>query len=161
MSSKDLANNIRSFQMYKPQVNVQNATVVLTSAHSIASTNGAMVEVCLGSSAGTLAANLAFSFQLLECATTGGSYTAVANADVTYGTTDANGTFALVNADGEDDQNYQIGYAGGLGFLKVQITGIGNHSSAGCPMAVNAITQKIHLPETGSDDGTPTGTDGA
>ena len=160
MSTKDLANNIQTFQMLSPVNNTSNATTVSSTVKGLAETQGCMIQVCAGLSGDTLAANLKYDFALMECATTGGTYTAVANSDVTYGTTDANGIFATMDSMAEDNANYQIGYAGGLGFVRVDIIATGNHSN-GMPLSINAITQQIHLPESGSDDGTATGRYGA
>ena len=156
MSRKDLANNIQTFQMQKPIVNTSNDATVNSSVKGTAETQGLMIQVCVGTSADTLSGSLKYDFALMECDTSSGTYTAVADADVTYGTITGSGIFATVDDGAEDDANYQVGYAGGKAFVRVDIIATGNHSS-GTPISINAITQQIHLPESSSADGTATG----
>ena len=157
MSKKDLANNIKSFQLYKPQVNTSNAATVNSSEHDTASTQGIMLQVCVGTSADTLSGSLKYEFVLQHSDTSGSGFADVTSAsDVTYGTVDSSGIFATVDDGAEDDANYQIGYVGGKRYVRVNIVAAGNHSS-GTPLAINALTTKIHLPESGGNDGSPTG----
>lgn len=157
MSTKDLANNIKSFQLLKPVVNTSNAATVNSAEHDTATTQGIMLQVCVGTSADTLSGSLKYDFALQHSDVSGSGFANVTSAsDVTYGTVDANGIFATVDDGAEDDANYQIGYAGGKRYVRVNIIAAGNHSS-GTPLAINALTRKIHLPESGGNDGTPTG----
>ena len=157
MAYKDLANNLKSLQLYKPQVNTSNATTVNSTEHDLATTQGAMIQVCVGTSADTLSGSLKYDFALQHSDTSGSGFANVTSAtDVSYGTVDASGIFATVDDAAEDDANYQIGYAGTKRYVRVNIVAAGNHSS-GTPLAINIITQKIHLPESGGNDGSPTG----
>lgn len=157
MSMKDLANNQKTFQLYKPQVNTSNAATVDSSEQDCQFLQGIMLQVCVGTSADTLSGSLKYDFALQDSDTSGSGFADVTStSDVTYGTVDSSGIFATVDDAAEDDANYQIGYVGGKRYVRVNIVAAGNHSS-GTPLAINAIATNIHLPESGGNDGSPTG----
>jgi hypothetical protein len=80
----------------------------------------------LGDSADILAANLSWTWSLEECATTDGSYTPVALADLIGVTTLAG---CIANDEAEDSNVYRIGYKGSKRFIKGVMTAAGSTSS--------------------------------
>lgn len=88
--------------------------------------------------AGTLEdANATFDVELRECDTSGGSYTAVADADIVGTEALASFTFAA------DGVCRKIGYKGSKGFIKLSITPSGNTGNA--PLAVIAVLGELAL----------------
>ncbi len=114
--NKDIFNNIKVVSMTTPVATSADAE---SGACALAGYASAAFYVYMGADATPpdTATNL-WSFRLLECATVGGSYTAVADADVIGATTNS---FGIVNDAAEDNAVYGLGYKGSQPFVKVDI----------------------------------------
>lgn len=121
-----------------------------------ADTNSASVDMqgykqCLlivncGESGDTLAADLAWEFEVEESADDS-TFTDVADADlVNYVAGTNDGCFALVNAAAEDDTVYATCYRGTARYVRVVANAIGSVSS-GMPISVTAIQEAEIQPE--------------
>lgn len=107
------------------------------SGNPVIDVDGTAVDLALVSSAAfyvyagvqgdTLSGILYWDCYLVECDTTGGSYTKVADADV-YAPTLATNAFAHLNASAECSKVYGIAYKGSKSFVKIRITGTGVHT---------------------------------
>mgnify|MGYP003138812253 FL=1 len=154
MSKKDLANNLTVTQIFDPT----NITTTSNSngVDTALTTGSAMIVVNCGQSADTLSSTVKWDY-ILQDSADNATFAAVTNSDfVTYGTVDSSGIFATVDAASEDDAAYKIGYVGPKRYVRVAITKTGTHSS-GTPHGAIGITSPIHKPDSGGNDGSPTG----
>lgn len=124
---KDLKNNVKVVPSILPQTATGNVT---GSAIDLAG-----YESCFVSLTATTA-SVGGTFKLTECATTGGTYTDVAAADI-IGTQGV----AIV-----EDGNVSLGYIGNLGFLKPVFT----HSASG-NINSDAVLGCPHISPTGAN----------
>lgn len=118
--------------------------------------NGALVTATSSSSAQDLAlydsaeilfetnlyvAGTSFTFSLTECDTSGGTFTAVAAADVL-------GTMAPITGTGDDNLTQKVGYIGSKRYIKGLITVVSG--STGCNITVDFIGRKKKVNALGS-----------
>lgn len=132
---KDVFNEVKIEQLLAPVVRTATTT---SSACGLAGYEGAMFSVLFGVSADTLSASVTWDCKLTECATSGGSYTDVAAADVIGHTSNA---FGAIDDMSEDAAVYSLGYKGTKAYVKVVVTATGSHSS-GTPIAIVATKYK-------------------
>ena len=112
--TKDLKNNIAIYHTILPVNATANATGVAVAL--------AGYESCVAAITATTA-SVGGTFRLTECATSGGSYTDVAVADIITG-----GTYALTTGISVvEDETVSVGYIGTLGLIK----GVFTHSATG------------------------------
>lgn len=81
---------------------------------------------------------------LTECATVGGSYTDVADADVDDGTTSPTNSI-IINSTSEDDLGWKLGYKGNLQFVKALMTETGTLDGPVCIVAIKTAERMGHL----------------
>tara|TARA_R110000803_G_C11858255_1_gene306787 strand:- start:200 stop:676 length:477 start_codon:yes stop_codon:yes gene_type:complete len=157
MAMKDLANNVLVTQLYTPQSNTSSGATVNSAVLDIGTKNGVMIIWAVGEHGGTTSGSLKHHVVLMHSDASGSGFANVTEAkDVSYGSVDASGIWATVDAPADEEQNYQIGYTGNKRYVRISIVATGNHS-AGIPMAINAITSSRHNPQAGSANGTATG----
>mgnify|MGYP003638154735 FL=1 len=157
MAMKDLANNVLVTQLYTPQSNTSSGATVNSAVLDIGTKNGVMIIWAVGEHGGTTSGSLKHHVVLQHSDASGSGFANVTDAkDVSFGSVDANGIWATVDAPADEEQNYQIGYTGNKRYVRIGIVATGNHS-AGIPMAINAITSGRHNPQAGSANGTATG----
>tara|TARA_R100000329_G_C7606607_1_gene215202 strand:- start:160 stop:621 length:462 start_codon:yes stop_codon:yes gene_type:complete len=153
MSKKDLANNLTVTQLLDP------ATLTATANSNGLDTqfdNGAMIIVNVGESGDTLSSTVKWDY-ILQDSSDNSTFSAVTDTKrVTYGTVDSSGIFATVDAAAEDDAAYKIGYIGPERYVRVAVTKTGTHTN-GTPHGVVGLTSPIHKPDSGGNDGSPTG----
>ena len=78
-------------------------------------------------SSDTLSGSVYWTCTLTECATVGGTYTAVAAADIIDGSEPATNS-VVIDADGECGLTYKLGYKGDMRFLRGVMTPTGTHT---------------------------------
>lgn len=133
---KDLYSNIKLSQIAIPAT---KTTTVTSSEIDTAGFESLVVEFNVGNSGDTLSGSLYWTLSLTECATSGGSFTAVAAADIRVqgGTAGTTSTY-VIDAPAEDSLTVKFGYMGSLRYVKAVATATGSHSS-GTPMGITAI----------------------
>ena len=154
MSKKDLANNLTVTQLLDPA----NLTATANSnGLDLQFDNGAMIIVNCGESGDTLSSTVKWDY-ILQDSSDNSTFTAVTdNNRVTYGAVNTStGVFATVDAASEDDAAYKIGYVGPERYVRVAVTKTGTHTN-GTPHGVVGISNPIHKPDSGGNDGSPTG----
>jgi hypothetical protein len=153
MARKDLANNLAMTQVLDPVTLTATAN---TTGLDTAGTNGAMINVLIGESGDTLSSSVKWDL-ILQDSDDNSAWSAVtSNTNVSFANVDSSGIYATVDAAAEDDASYPIGYNGAKRYVRVAITKTGTHTN-GTPIGAVGITMPIHMPASGSDDGTPTG----
>lgn len=153
MPRKDMANNIAITQILDPAT---TTATVNTNGVDTAGTNGAMISVLIGESGDTLSSTVKWDL-ILQDSSDNSSFSAVTdNKFVSFAQVDSSGIYATIDAASEDDATYAVGYHGPNRYFRVACTKTGTHSN-GTPIGANGLTMPIHMPSSGSDDGTPTG----
>lgn len=131
--NRDIYNNLKVFGAIRPQ-----ALITSTKTSAAIDTQGyesCMIEVITGTvTDGT------HTIKLTECATSGGTYTDVAAADL-LGSAPA---IAAAN----DDTQYTFGYIGNLRYLKVVSTVTGSPSTGAYYSASVILGNPRHAPST-------------
>ncbi len=113
---RDLYDNVSVTQVTTPAV----ATATVTSsAIDLQGFNSAIVLFNMGASGDTLSSSVYWTLSLTECATSGGTYTAVATSDMSAGVSSV--TVAL----GQDSASYKLGYIGSQRYVKAVATKTG------------------------------------
>lgn len=130
MASRDLASDIKLTQVVVPAV---KTTTTTSSAIDTAGYESLTVLFDMGNSGDTLSGTLYWTLSLTECDTSGGSYTAVADADIVGGTNSY-----VIDAPAEDSLAVKFGYIGNKRYVKGVATATGSHSS-GTPIGIVAI----------------------
>jgi len=131
---RDLHNNLNAFHATSPQV---ATTDVLSDAIDLQGYEGAEIFALLGASGTSLSGSVKVEGKLTECATSGGSYTAVAEADMLGAISGTStGSFFLADATSEDETTYKVGYIGSKRYLKVNLDLTGTFSGGGIPVGV-------------------------
>jgi hypothetical protein len=127
--TRDLKNNIAIFPTILPVNATANTTGV---AVALAGYESCVAEIT------TTTASVGGTFKLTECATSGGSYTDVAVADII-----TNGTYALTTGIAVvEDETVSVGYIGSLGFIK----GVFTHSATGVISANVILSNPLIAP---------------
>ena len=148
-----MANNIAVTQVLDPAT---STATVNTSGVDTAGTNGAMINVLVGESGDTLSSSVKWDL-ILQDSSDNSSFSAVTdNKFVSFASVDSSGIYATIDAASEDDASYPIGYHGPNRYFRVASTKTGTHSN-GTPLGATGLTMPIHMPASGSDDGTATG----
>lgn len=156
MSKKDLANNLTVTQILDPATITSAATTNSNGVDTALTTGSVMLVVNTGESGDTLSSTVKWDY-ILEDSADNATFAAVTDTDfVTYGTVDSSGIFATVDAAAEDDAAYKIGYVGPKRYVRVSISRTGTHTN-GTPHGAIGITSPIHKPDSGGNDGSPTG----
>jgi len=117
-------------------------TTTTGDAVDLGMSNGCVVWVATGTvTDGT------YTVSLTECATVGGSYTAVAAADIVAGSTGSGANGAVFDTTAAHDQAmFFFGYRGTMEFIKVVVT-VSGSPSTGAVFAAGAITYNpLHAP---------------
>ena len=157
MSKKDLANNLTVTQIIDPANITTDATTNSNGVDTALTTGSVMLVVNTGESGDTLSSTVKWDYKL-EDSSDNATFTAVTDNDrVTYGAVNTStGVFATVDAASEDDAAYKIGYVGPERYVRVAILRTGTHTN-GTPHGAIGITSPIHKPDSGGNDGSPTG----
>ena len=110
----------------------------------------------VGESGDTLSGSVKWDL-ILQDSSDNSSFSAVTdNKFVSFASVDSSGIYATIDAASEDDASYPIGYHGPNRYFRVACTKTGTHSN-GTPLGATGLTMPIHMPASGSDDGTATG----
>jgi hypothetical protein len=126
---KDLYNNLNALQALNPQT----ATTTRTSSTiDLQGYNGALALFAIGTSGDTLSGSVYWTLKL-QHSDDDSSYSDVTGADTLGGV-----TTVVVDAPGEAQATYKIGYVGAKRYLKGVATPTGTHTN-GTPMAILAI----------------------
>ena len=153
MPRKDMANNIAVTQILDPAT---TTATVNTNGVDTAGTNGAMITVLIGESGDTLSSTVKWDL-ILQDSDDNSTFSAVtSNTSTSFANVDSSGIYATIDAASEDDASYPIGYTGPKRYFRVACTKTGTHSN-GTPIGANGLTMPIHMPASGSDNGTSTG----
>lgn len=141
MATRDLYNDIKTTSILAP---INTSATVTSSAVDIQGYEGEAIAFAMGLSGDTLNGSNFWTLSLTECATVGGSYTAVAATDVIVdgGTLGTTSTYAVNKTGGgvnSDSQVVKFGYRGGLRFVKAVATKTGT-MSVGTPIGIVAIS---------------------
>ena len=138
MTTKDLHSNIFA----ERALNMAAITTDTTTVGNVVATQGySSIEFILETGVIT---DGDYSLILTESATSGGSYTAVADVDLI-------GTEPAFTADTDDQKLGRVGYLGNLGFLKATI--LSANTSTGGTLAVLAIKSHKQDAPTPANDG--------
>lgn len=126
MASRDLVNEISVQECIPPLL----ATASTTTGATAVDTQG-YEGVTVVFNAGAVSAACTVTLSLVECATSGGTYTAVALGDI------IGGALPAVNT-GTANQVYAVGYRGSQRFIKGQIA-LGGTVSTGADVSCSVI----------------------
>lgn len=110
------------------------ATVTTTqtsAAINLQGYNSALIEWNFGASGDTLSGSIYFVGTVTECATSGGSYTTVAAADLI-------GSVPTVDDPAEDSAIYLAAYVGTKQYIKVGVAVTGTHTN-GTPIGITVF----------------------
>lgn len=120
-------------------VNAVATGTVTSSAIDTKGYESATVIFDIGNSGDTLSGTVYWTLSLTECATSGGSYTAVAAADIVGGVASV-----VIDAPSEDSLAVKFGYKGNLPFIKGVATATGTHSN-GTPIGIISVLGNPHV----------------
>ena len=142
MASRDLVHNLKPTAMLAPVV---RTSTVLSSAIDTQGFESVIIAFHIGAFGDAASATVFFEAELQECATVGGTYTAVADTDLLFpgtgaartGTVATAGVFfqSKTTAAADTAGLYTIGYRGSKEFLKVNVRVTGTNST-GTPVSV-------------------------
>jgi hypothetical protein len=116
-------------------VNAVKTATATSSAVNLAGFDAATIIFDIGNSADTLSGSVYWTLSLTECDTSGGTYTAVAAADILGW---AGAATYVIDAPAEDTLAVKVGYAGGKQYVKAVATATGTHST-GTPIGAVAV----------------------
>lgn len=122
---RDLHNNVAVSQMLDPATTTADAT---TSSIDLQGYDAAEVIVNVGQSGDTLSGTVYWDFILQE-SDDNTVFSVVADADALSSNTLASGVFQTVDATGEEDTAYKVGYVGGKRYVHVKIDATGTHTN--------------------------------
>lgn len=135
---RDIVNNLKVVSSLLPLTRTTDAN---GSAADLADYQGAMVVAHLGTSGDTLSGSLKIELEL-EHSDDNSTWTDCADADLSAAVTGTNtGTFAVIDAAGEDARVYKVGYRGVKRYLRIVYNITGSHSS-GTPSSAVIIPGK-------------------
>lgn len=142
MAGRDLVHNVKPTAMLAPVV---RTTSVLSAALDLQGFEAALIAFHIGVFGDAASGSVFFEAELQECATSGGSYTAVADTDLLFpgavvartGSVAASGVFFQSKTTGAVDLAglYTVGYRGSKEFLKVNVRVTGTNST-GTPVSI-------------------------
>lgn len=116
---RDIANNVTMKRALSPQAARTDNTAMVSEILDARDFAAVMLAINVGANTD---ANATFAVLIEECDTSGGTYTAVADADL-------NGTEALAGFQFDDDNELRkIGYVGNKRYIRATITPSGNDS---------------------------------
>lgn len=130
MAKVDLYNNLALVHALAPQT-INTSTTTESDAIDLAGYEGALICFHAGAIAGSSSANVLLPL-ITECDTSGGSYTAVADADL-IGT-----EAAAAHNGGTDSTVTKIGYVGAKRYIKVALVSTAT-TTAGALVAATVI----------------------
>ena len=134
---RDLANNIAPVSTIDAIVG-NNDTEGTGTGVDLQFFESAVALVNVGASGDTLSSSVKIDL-ILQDSDDDSSWSAVTDQNlVTDGTVDSSGIFATIDADGEDESVYYIGYVGGKRYLRVFADFTGTHTN-GCPISATII----------------------
>lgn len=87
-------------------------------------------------SAGSYTTSLGMEFNLKHCATSNGTFTAVASSDMVGVTPSASGTVYTVNAEITTPAYHEVLYVGRMPYMKLTMDMFGNHATATPTVAI-------------------------
>lgn len=133
----DLVSELQVDQLLEPaasiSVDTNSAEVDMQGFNSLAILGN------IGESEDTLSGSVEIELKLEESDVSGSGFTAVADEDIIDAVAGvAVGTFAHIDAPGEDDQVYKVGYRGHKRFVRAAVDFIGTHTN-GTPISFTAI----------------------
>lgn len=130
----DLHNTFKIIRAISPVAIGTTGTGKTSAAIDLAGYNAAEVEISYGT---VTATNAVFTTLLTECATTGGTFTSVADADL-IGTELLAGLAAAATRTSGTTKNVtkNLGYKGALRYIKAKVS---STITAGTPIGVNVI----------------------
>ena len=138
---KDFDAEIKETQVYKPQTTTadqNSASVNMTGYNSVA------FYALLGATGDTLSGSIKWEFELEE-SVDDSAWTDVPNAKMLDTVTGTNvGTFAVVDANTEDETVYVGQYIGSAKFVRCVINATGTHTN-GTPIAILAMQSKADV----------------
>lgn len=133
---RDLYSNIKTTQLAVAAV----ATATVTSsAVNMQGYDSLCILFDIGNSGDTLSGSVLWTLSLTECDTSGGTYTAVAAADII-----GPGASYVIDAPSEDSLPVKFGYKGNKQFVKGVATATGTHTN-GTPIGIIALQGKPGL----------------
>ncbi len=133
---RDITNNLTLKRAISPQAARTDNTAIVSEVLDLRDFDGAMLAIQIGANTD---ANATFAVLIEECDTSGGSYTAVADADL-------NGTEALAGFQFDDDNECRkIGYVGNKRYIKATITPTGN-DSGNIFVAASWVCRPLRMP---------------
>ena len=142
---QDLKENVKYVKSLSPIV---QAADVDTTGVDLQGFDSAAVLVDIGAPGVTYSSSVKVDL-ILEESDDDATYTAVtANTSVTGGTVGSTGIFQTIDADGECNAVYGIGYVGGKRYIRVALDFTGTHST-GTAMGVTVLLgTPLHAPVT-------------
>lgn len=132
MTTREIVSELKVTQVF---VNATRTATTTSDPIDTAGYNSATVVFDIGNSGDTLSGTLYWTLSLTECDTSGGSYTAVAAADITGW---AGAASYVIDAPAEDSLAVKVGYIGSKRYIKGVATATGSHSS-GTPIGIISV----------------------
>lgn len=130
MTTRDLVSDIKVTQAF---VNANRTATTTSDAIDTQGFGSAAVVFDIGNSADTLSGTVFWTLSLTECDTSGGTYTAVAAADIVSGVA----TY-VIDAPAEDSIAVKVGYIGTKRYIKGVATATGTHTN-GTPIGIISV----------------------
>ena len=130
---------VDNFEQYNNGLIYPPATRTATTTSGYIDTdeyNSVTVDFIFGATGDTLSGTVLWTCTITECDTAGGTYTAVAAAEIIDGTTSPANS-VVVDANGEVDLSYKLGYKGNARYIRGVITPTGTHTY-GTVLGMNA-----------------------
>lgn len=135
---RDIVNNLKVVSSLLPLTRTTDAN---GAAADLQDFQGAMVVAHLGASGDALSGSLKIELEL-EHSDDNSTFTDCADADLSAAVTGTNtGTFAVVDASGEDSKAYKVGYKGNKRYVRVVYNITGTHTN-GTPSSAVIIPGK-------------------
>jgi hypothetical protein len=136
---KDLISNIELNKMLKAATRTGDAN---SSSVDNQGARALVLEASIGTSGDTLSGSVKIELEV-EHSDDNSSWSDCANSDLSSYVTGTNtGTFAVIDAPGEDDQIYKTAYKGSKRYVRVVANFTGTHTN-GTPLAVTGIAGKL------------------
>lgn len=138
---KDLYSNVNIIRAISPVAIGTTGTGKTSNPIDLAGYDSAVVEVSYGT---VTATNAVFTTLLTECATTGGTFTSVADADLIGTELDAGLAAATRTSGTSKNVTKRLGYKGSKRYIKVKVS---STITAGTPIGVNVLRgNPLHAP---------------
>ena len=134
---RDMHSDVVAVKALTPQVATADAAATDI---DLSGFEAAEVLFHIGASGDTLSGTVKMALALAH-SDDGTTYTAVAAADLTNGTPDANGVVATIDSAAEDDVIHAFGYIGGKQYIQATVDFTGTHTN-GTPIAITVLKSK-------------------